>query len=1032
MSQDALSSQLAKWVHQAASPSAQDRQEALKALETFKADGNNFGALLQILSASMIDDQVLLFALNALDYLVRFNLLLEDQKSLLKDRVVLLWLQQPRKFARDKLSGILVDMAVREWPQKWPVLMDQLLQVGDQARTCALLSELIDVVHFQSVDNPSWDSERKAELQSALVACKDLFIPLLTSAGSAHLPEAALLFSKLAPWYPMACAVFCSVLEAIVGDFTESKGIASASLMADVLESLQGRPVVDDLDYLELPTYFAARHLESLQHCLVQIMMNDRDYGAFRNVSCALLSLVSTWSKSLTSSAKRRLCRKVVDFCLQCLQLPYLLIMGSAFDCLESFVRQHDFDLAPHMDQLTLTLLGILHADSQTLFPKNAVDFDEAKEFSYGLKLLQSNACDLLRYLGTTPKAYALCLQLVHLIKSSNAHNGHPRALLLALDHALRECRNEAVLDLHLDGLLGDVYRGHQHDPGVLYDLFSTLMHYVIFHIRLTKSHPGQLVEIVFEYIETSAEHSTLDVRCRAFSALLKWALDEQTCQAVFHGPQVLRRIVGLGSHAHSQRELRSFVETVLTLALKYDPFRMDLLNCILGPVLHKVDTFSQNLPQLVKTSGLELLLQHRLDLPAWQACDAVRSNAVNVLTLVQTTVRRLVAFFHENNVETIARLRPMVERFLQVIMRTFDALVNAVQEDRRWHQSLRRQLFVDEFTAAEDDDDKDDVVGYANRWFGHLLQTVAMCLNYLHKCHPEPVVAQSGTLIALYGKILKASTRTVMLRNVFAALSIPDWTCFIQLLHQEVSKADMLHDTAMEPAIKAQLGEIVNWTEHLLMRQTDGQRQDPIIDVASLEIKGPTSESEEGAVIQNIVYWPNVAPLVFLLLDPSRSVHPTNRVKLVHLLHHHLPVLLRTFDGHLLVPSLISLLLCLLPFSDVQIPSLYLLVELGKWMLIASKADNLRAFLRERLPASADVDGFVRKLSHASVKNQRSEARQCFASLLHAAASKNPPKVQKLPEKLVILQKLQKKQQQLKDDSLLMESTSLSLLFDQ
>lgn len=84
---------------------------------------------------------------------------------------------------KEKFAKIVVNVAVREWPQRWPTFTDSLIAVIENNRREMDVALIIFRILCEEITvfNENWDDSRRNELKSALNAVMPSMFPLLVS-----------------------------------------------------------------------------------------------------------------------------------------------------------------------------------------------------------------------------------------------------------------------------------------------------------------------------------------------------------------------------------------------------------------------------------------------------------------------------------------------------------------------------------------------------------------------------------------------------------------------------------------------------------------------------------------------------------------------------------------------------------------------------------------------------------------------------------------------------------------------------------
>ena len=1004
---------LLECIRAASSPlsSPQERQRALEYCESWKNNISNLPIAMSILSSPNIDDLILLFGFNAVEYMIRFSYysIPAEQKMMLKTNFIEKSKTASTRNAlyRQKLSLLIVELAIREWPQQWPNLLDEILHLPDLEFSAHIFYDFIEMIHFKSQSEGGsgllWDAERKSELQSALSACISPITNWLFDGIRKYPNSYTRLFTLLCSWADFEYISFKKLMCIIINGFLGQQ--VGPKEFADCLGEVSKRNLV--LDYRELPdilfSEFSLLAKETFR-------LFSTDYIGFRNLSesilCCAYELVLKNKKSLENLNEKHLgyISYCFDFAIACLGIPSFLVMANAFHFVSSIPTLNE----QQVTKLLLPSLNIISINPASFLQNkfNNKDFDdETSEFISHFSTLTTLICDVIRGLG--PRFPKLIINF--LVESLEANRYNPQLLrssLILIDHSLRNLTKPS--DQHQSPVtpLYHILKDVDNFSSCLYEYLAAITTVSLLLLKEFAPSPSEsnffdkFVGIMFK-VATSTSDIPIDVRTKAFSSILKTV---SSSPELFVGK--VGELVALGQFASGQRELRLYVELILVLTASphHSTYKFDLLNCIITPLITQIDNFSVN--DLTKQSGLWNLSQGQLNEKLWKETSSYRANAGNVLTLIQTCAKRLC------NVDPKGlevALRPVIEKFYTYVMSFIVAMIKA-EAECNWQPQLRREIFFNEFPEKTDDESSvEEIVIYANHWYGHLLQTCAMCLFYLADCPFTRDLFESSqqSLFENYSVIKRPSIRLSFLKYPFQAMMTKnfsiDWPKFINNFLS--SESDANDSPSYQQNYTSFLGEKVNFLcTFFLTPEALNQKVDARVDLkAQTVIKSTCCKNNEHLTESVLIH------LLHLLEMNVSSISG----KIIVILLHHLGFLLERSEFYnLLFFILPNRIISLLQSKNEEVQGLFfsLLVECFKWLIFLGQEGHLWTILNH-YPKLEDESKrcLVEKLeSSTSLKSQRAEAKKCFAPLIQHH-DENAPMIKKLPEKLVIMQKLEK-----------------------
>lgn len=993
----------------AASPqaTAKDRNNALQVCEAWKNDISNLPIVMSIFSSPESDTSLVLFIFNATEYMIKFlyESITEEQKQTLKDLLSHKILNHhgfPRMF-REKLGGLVVELAVREWPQRWGNLLDQILTIQDLEFATNVLCEFVHTIHFKSSDESFWDGERKSELQSALSACIQPISAWLLHHVQGHAIYCTRVFTLLCSWGHFEYSSFKRICLHVIKEF--QRGNLEPQVFADFLNEIGKRSLT--VEFEETPMLIFSKDLEK------SISAFYKEYGVFGNLleaylNCATEFYANTKKPELIKQ-QTHLIEQVYNFALQHLAIPSLLIKASCFSYITSFTNTES-----QANKAVSALLEILSLEAKTFYNNehNERAFeDDFGDFKSGFNALQAVVCDFYRSYG----AKYPNVVLGRLVTMPIMNIGDARAILIAIDHCLRNLKASIAKDTLMK--LYQLLVGLSKNGEIIYECLSAL---TTFTIYLTKNFPNQPITdfVGFMFSVAGAPNNGIDIKCRAFSSILKLvsAAPERFVNNVAD-------LISLGQYAQGQRELKLYVELVLVLAAakEFESKKFDLLNCIITPLLAQLDGFplmSEN--EFLSLSGMQQLNNSSSARMVQNGSEsAFRNNACNALTLIQTCSKRLADV---NFVGVELALRPVIERFFRYVFRFFTLLVN-IQYWPEWNQKLAFELFCNDYSSIEVEDEVG--VPYFNRWHVHMLQICAMSLSYLEKCEftSELFFAEFGNFSSLFERVQRSNTRNTLLKYIFEPLAskncVLNWAEFFVILLKYQPQSSTL--PAYETAMHGYLNQVGSFLAVLFVTtESLHQKVEATIDLEKKSI----IESPAAVNTQLLL---NSVELVNYLIELLEWRLSGLSTKMATVLFHHLTSLLQ--KGHpemkeLLLVHLPSRLLCLLDQEDLQGLYIALIAESFKWLIFYNQSQVIHKLVEHPAITEEHKRDLMNKLqSSSNVKSQRTELRKCLAPLL---LTKKAPGgvVKKLSEKLVIMQKLLKQKQDTSD-------VDFSALFD-
>ncbi len=94
-------------------------------------------------------------------------------------------------FVKTKIAKLVVELAKRDWPQRWPTMTTTLLEQAAQRETsCELVLRIVcDLAEAVTEYSFSWPERRRAELQQGLVVTMQQLFALLTHTLSSQSPS---------------------------------------------------------------------------------------------------------------------------------------------------------------------------------------------------------------------------------------------------------------------------------------------------------------------------------------------------------------------------------------------------------------------------------------------------------------------------------------------------------------------------------------------------------------------------------------------------------------------------------------------------------------------------------------------------------------------------------------------------------------------------------------------------------------------------------------------------------------------------
>eukprot|EP01135_Chromosphaera_perkinsii_P008129 Nk52_evm45s1129 gene=Nk52_evmTU45s1129 len=121
-----------------------------------------------------------------------------------------------RKFIKEKLSQLVVEIAKREWPQHWPGMIDSLFQIAGLGEVQLELVLLVFLSLNEDIErfNDELDNKRKIDLHSGLLVIVDQLLSFLISQLESRVEQ----LKQFAPDNP-ACKVNYSLCETILRVF---------------------------------------------------------------------------------------------------------------------------------------------------------------------------------------------------------------------------------------------------------------------------------------------------------------------------------------------------------------------------------------------------------------------------------------------------------------------------------------------------------------------------------------------------------------------------------------------------------------------------------------------------------------------------------------------------------------------------------------------------------------------------------------------------------------------------------------------
>ena len=345
--------------------------------------------------------------------------------------------------------------------------------------------------------------------------------------------------------------------------------------------------------------------------------------------------------------------------------------------------------------------------------------------------------------------------------------------------------------------------------------------------------------------------------------------------------------------------------------------------------------------------------------------------------------------------------------------MRFLAVLVNVQYYPGCWDAKLVFELFSNDYSTVEEEDQEG--IPYFNRWHAHMIQVCAMSLSYLQKCAFTGGLFSSefGNLSALFERVQRPISRNTLLKYVFEPLASKghfNWSEFLILLTR--FQIQDQSSVSYEASVNGYLNQVGSFLAALFI--TPGALHQKVESTIDLE-KGSIIESPSGLNSEFLLGNVDLLKYLLGLLEWRLSALST---KIATVVFHHFTVLLQR--GHpamkeLLLVNLPRTLLHLLDQEDLQGLYIALISEAFKWLLYYNQTPLILSILQHPTISEMNVQELLTKLrSSSSCKSQRTEVRKCLAPYLVSKGTSGGGRVvKKLPEKLVIMQKLLKQKEE-------------------